>query len=330
VVAAAGLARTEDGVEIVKLSPDYDRRGLPRRRAILQALREADGSVYVQRSAGIETGVVGLFTRATGRRSIFSASSDGDFTRDRAMMSQTGGSLDQWRVRMQYRVGLRAVHAVVAQTEQQAQLARRSFRLDPHVIPSFCAPVGRADASGEAVLWIGSLTDVKDPLALLALAERTPDVPFWMIAHEHPTAWRKLAATVRARAARLPNLELLPRRPRRELFDLYDRAIAIVNTSRFEGFPNTFLEAWARAVPAVSLRLDPDEIITRHGMGVAAGGSLDLAAETIRRYFEDPETALNAGKAGLRYIEETHAPAVVTPKWLALVAALIGTPPSIR
>src|SRR5207302_11117330 len=108
----------------------------PRRRAILRALHEADGHVYIQRSAGIATALVGMFARVTGRRSVFSASSDGDFTRDRAMMSQMGGSLEQWHVRMQYQVGLRSVDAVVAQTQHQARLARKSFRLDPNVIRS--------------------------------------------------------------------------------------------------------------------------------------------------------------------------------------------------
>jgi glycosyltransferase involved in cell wall biosynthesis len=324
IVTAAGTGRTVEGVEVVQLSPEYERRGLPGRRAVIRALREADGSVYIQRSAGIDTGFIGLFARAAGRRAIFSASSDGDFATDKADWIEIGSGLDQRPVRMLYRIGLRAVHAVVAQTEQQAELARRGFRLHPVVIPSFCALASRSDATPEAVLWIGSLTAVKDPLAYVTLAERLPEVPFWMIAHEHPSGWRELAATVRARAASLPNLELLSRRPREALSDLYARAIAIVNTSRHEGFPNTFLEGWARGVPAVSLRIDPDGVIARHGIGGAAGGSLDAAAQMIRRYFEDPSAARADGEAGQRYIAQTHAPEVVTASWLSLVERLAG------
>ena len=326
VVADAGGVEVADGVEIVELPPSFGRRGLARRRAILQTLRRARGRVYIQRSAGPDTGYIGLFARAAHRRAVFSASSDGDFTRDRAMMSQVGGSLEQWHVRLQYRVGLRAVHAVVAQTEQQARLARGSFGLDARVIPSFCEPVGRAArAMPDAVLWIGSLTDVKDPLACLALAEHAPDLRFRMIVHDHPTGWVELARTFRARAATLANVELLPRRPRAELLDLYARAIAVVGTSTFEGFPNTFLEGWARAVPAVSLRLDPDGIIARHGLGVAADGSLDAAAAALRMYANDPAAARAAGDAGLRYVERVHAPDVVAARWVDLVRELSVT-----
>ena len=323
VVAEIGAMRTPQGVEVVPLSRAYGGRGIARRRAILSALARADGQVYIQRCAGMETGVVGVFARAAGRRFIFSASSDGDFTRDRTMMSQIGGSLEEWPTRVQYRVGLRCVHAVVAQTGQQAELAREGFRLDPDIIRSFSVPERSRTTGGKAFLWVGSLTPVKDPLSFLALAEQQPDVPFVMIGAPHPAHWHDLATKVRERAGKLPNLEFLPPRPRDELLDLYGRAVAIVNTSLFEGFPNTFLEAWARAVPALSLRIDPDRVISREGLGEAAGGSLELLSQAVKRYAADPEVARAAGETAYRYIVREHAPEVIGPQWVSLVERLL-------
>jgi glycosyltransferase involved in cell wall biosynthesis len=319
VVESSAPMEPPDGIEVVSLGPDVHRRGLPRRRAILQALRRADGRVYIQRSAGISTGLVGIFARATGRRAIFSASSEGDFTRDRTMMSQMGGSLEQRHVRLQYQIGLRSVHAVVAQTRDQAQLAQASFGIDVEVIRSFCLLSPVSVERREAFLWIGSLTDVKDPLSFLDLVERSPDVPFWMVAYTHRTRWQQLSAEVQSRAAGLPNLELLPHRPREELLDLYTRAIAVVNTSVFEGFPNTFLEAWARGTPTVSLRIDPDGVIVRNGLGAVAGGSVETAAGMIRHFADESVAARTAGEAGRRYIERVHDPGVVGPQWVRLV-----------
>jgi glycosyltransferase involved in cell wall biosynthesis len=324
VVAPPAAATAVGGVEVIELEPGYAEGGLRRRRAVFRTLRNADGAVYLQRSAGVDTGFVGAFARLTRRRGVFSASSDGDFVTNRADLADIGSGLDDRRIQLLYRLGLVAMHAVVAQTNQQAELARRSFGLEPVVIPNICAPVGRRKEVGEHVLWIGSLTTVKDPLAYVELAERLPEIPFVMVAHDHPTRCRELAAAVRARAARIPNLHLLPRRPLGELSALYARAVAVVNTSRFEGFPNTFLEGWARAVPVVSLRIDPDGVISRYGMGVAAGGSIALAANGLRRYFEDEAAASAAGEAGYRYVEQTHTPEVVTPSWLALVDRLLA------
>jgi glycosyltransferase involved in cell wall biosynthesis len=324
VVFGAGVTRSAEGVEVVPLPPEYAGRGLARRRAIVHALRQANGCVYIQRSAGMETGVVGLFARATRGRFIFSASSDGDFIGDRKRVSLAGTAIEEWPTWVQYRLGLRCVHAAVAQTKQQAELARPSLHVDPHVIPSFCPPVGSNPGERNVFLWVGNFAAVKDPLAFLEVAERLPEIRFWMVATTHPTRWKSLAAAVREGAARLPNLDLLSPRPRDELLKLYGRAIAVVSTSHFEGLPNVFLEAWARGVPALSLRVDPDGVISRHGLGVAANGSAELLAQAIRNYAADSAAARAAGEAAYRHVEKHHAPEVVGPQWVSLVEGLLG------
>jgi glycosyltransferase involved in cell wall biosynthesis len=323
VVTEAAISHTPDGVEVFLLPPHYAQGGLPRRRAILQALRESDGRVYIQRTAGIETGFAGIFARLARRRFIFCASSDADFYQDRELLRQLGGSLDVWSARTQTRLGQRCAHAVVAQTEQQAALARDTLRLHPQVIRSFCDLGEPRPEAREAFLWIGSFAGVKDPLSFLALAERMPDVPFRMVGTERK-GWQDLAAAVREQAVRLPNLELLTARPRDEVLALYRRAIAVVNTSLYEGFSNTFLEGWARGVPAVSLRIDPDGVIDRHGLGAVAGGSLDVMERILRGYFEEAAAAEAAGDAGYRYVRRTHAPDVIGPQWIRLVERLLG------
>jgi glycosyltransferase involved in cell wall biosynthesis len=323
VFSQTSLPRQVDGVELVVLDGSYARGGLARRRAILRALRAAAAAVYVQRSAGFETGMVGVFARATGRRLIFSSSHEADFTRDAETARSAGASLDDRLTRLQYRVGLRCAHVVVAQTEDQRDLARQSLGIRAEVIRSFCELPPEVAPRRDAFLWVGGLVDFKDPHAYVELARRAPELPFRMVATDRGEAWRRLAAEVRAAATALPNLELLPQRPRADLLDLYTGSVAVVNTSRLEGFPNTFLEAWARGTPALSLHIDPDRIIERRGLGTFTGGSMDALVEAARDLWARRDDLGAVSAATRQYVATVHDPAVVGSEWAALVRELL-------
>ena len=322
VVAGAEISRTPEGVEVFRIPPQYARRGLPRRLAIAQALRRSDGRVYIQRTSGIETGFAGVYARLAGRRFVFSSSHDAEFVRDREVARQQGGGPDSWSARMQARVGMRCAHAVVVQTEQQAQLARAVLARPPRVIRNFCELGDPEPESRDVFLWIGGFIGSKNPHGILDLAERVPNGRFVMVARER-AGGDALAAAVRSRAAALPNVDLLPSRPREELLQLYRHARAVVSTSLAEGFSNVFLEGWARGVPTLSLHVDPDGVITRHVLGAVANGSIEELAEVCALYLEDRRVVDEAGEAAYRYVRENHAPEVVGANWAELVEELL-------
>ena len=322
VVADAEISNTPEGVEVFRLPPGYAEPGVSRRLAIVQGLRRSDARLYIQRTAGIETGFAGVYARLTRRRFVFSSSHDAEFVRDTELRWQQGGGLDSWSARTQARIGMRCAHAIVVQTQHQAELARRSLGRRTHVIRSFCELDHPRPESRDVFLWIGGFLGTKNPHALLDLAERVPAARYVMVARER-LGWEQLAASVRERAAQLPNVELVPPRPRDELLGLYRQALAVVSTSLAEGFSNVFLEGWARGVPTLSLHVDPDGVITRYGLGAVAHGSIDDLAAVSCRYLEDPKTAERAGDAAYRYVQETHAPEVIGGIWAAFVEKLL-------
>ena len=101
--------------------------------------------------------------------------------------------------------------------------------------------------------------------------------------------------------------------------DYYARARVFVNTSASEGFPNSFLQAWARGTPVISF-FDPDGLIRREGLGHAADSIDDMLA-AVRNLSANP-AAWRAASARCRaYMQATYREEQVIAPYLRLLGA---------
>jgi len=164
------------------------------------------------------------------------------------------------------------------------------------------------------------------PLEFLQLAEALPEARFLMIAGETSETTPDLLRRVRAEADRLPNVELHPPRPRDQLHEAMALSAAVVTTSRVEGMPNMFLEAWARGVPVLSLHVDPDRRIADGGVGIHAGGSMERLIEGARSLWTDPSLRAEIGERARTFVTGHHGPAAVGDRWAALIREVVARP----
>jgi glycosyltransferase involved in cell wall biosynthesis len=278
----------------------------PKLTGMWRALARADADIYYVRAASIWLGVVTEFCRRHGRRSVYAGASDKDFVAD------VGGQLPAARDRWLFRRGLAAADAIVAQNEFQRESCRESHGREAVVIPSCYTPPasGAAPAERNLVLWVGMLHDNKRPELFLDLAERLPHRRFVLIGGPRGGA-TALFERVRARAARLPNVEMTGFLPLAQVERWFERARVLVNTSTYEGMPNTFLQAWARGVPTVAT---VDVGVPAHQV---ASTTEELAA-AAERAFLDP----SLGARCREYFERHHGAEEVLARYAGVFEAL--------
>jgi glycosyltransferase involved in cell wall biosynthesis len=285
---------------------------------IWQALTAADARVVIVRTGGPAVGLAALFCKSHGRQLIFSSANNSDFDLETAA--------ERPHRQMLYRLGVRLADAVVVQSEDQLGLARTAFPRLRRIerIPSFAeippangGPVTKPDA----FLWAGRVVDYKRPMRYVDLARALPQARFVMIALPQGSSARRLAE-LRAAAQDASNLRLLEPVPHSDLMDLISHSVAVVNTATFEGMPNIFLEAWARGVPALTLEFDPDRIVERRRLGVAAGGSWDQFVAGASELWERRHDRGEFSRHARMYLQEVHSPEVVGASWSALVSQL--------
>jgi glycosyltransferase involved in cell wall biosynthesis len=304
-------------LRLVERGPWAGRRGLLGKlwevRRVWRSLADADARLYVFRGGGPQLMVGAVFCLLHRRRLVMSASSDLDFIFDRPDRSRWGQAL--------YRAALRRSHFVVVQTTQQRELARRGLGAGARVemIPSFAEPTGASapDPEPDAFLWAARVVEYKLPLSYVELAQALPEARFRMVAPWTSDTPRALFEELTQAAGETPNLELLPHQWRQKVLELMARSIAVVVTSRHEGMPNVFLEAWARGIPVVSLNFDPDGRIVEEGLGLFANGSWEEFVAAARRLWTDPELRTEIGERARRYVARVHSPDAVGELWAA-------------
>jgi glycosyltransferase involved in cell wall biosynthesis len=111
--------------------------------------------------------------------------------------------------------------------------------------------------------------------------------------------------------------------PYTRIEDHFDEASIFVNTSESEGFPNTFLQAWSRAVPTISFI----DCGARHG-GQAIGRrvtTLDEMISEITQLVGDEGLRSREGERCRKYFLQHHSMGRALDKYERIFADLMGT-----
>lgn len=156
----------------------------------------------------------------------------------------------------------------------------------------------------KTILWVGKSDErVKRPSIVLELARQLNQFEFVIVMN------RGVATTHEeclAAAKELPNVTLLERVPFSQIEAYFAAARLHLNTSDFEGFPNTFLQAAKYGVPTLSLQVDPGAMLSSHGSGVVCGGNLECLRDEICRLMEDQIAYDSCSRQALQYVSQHH------------------------
>ena len=267
--------------------------------AYYQALSRVDAEIVIQRMTAFTTGVAAYWCWRHQRNFVWMCSDNAApqkwffwrAQREANRSSRVGWTkamillLDALITDLGRNWGMKHVWMAFTQNDAQKKLLDREFGLDSermisgHPVPDRMLP-DRERRSWPIVLWAAHLGARKCPekfIELARLAENTA-LDFVMVGgHADPSRIAELFAQPPR------NLKWLGKVSFDEALALFDRADFFVNTSRVEaeGFPNTFIQAWLRGVPVLSLMVDPDGVIERNRLGFVCNQLQELLARII-------------------------------------------------
>jgi glycosyltransferase involved in cell wall biosynthesis len=332
---AEELARRE-GVEVTYLARDVAKleqrtHNLPyavrsigtwagiRRRAALfdaaelwRALCEIQPDVVYQQMRQSYTAVCARYTKRAGIPFFFQIASDLDLDRRWVTNGVSANLPFDVAEAITGIWGLMHTSHVIAQTARQKRVLRERFGKDAAaVVRNFqplpaCLP--QKPESPVEVLWVANIKEVKRPELFVELAESfvgRDDLKFTMAGR--PSGQHRRYAPLMRRIAQTPNLEYLGELSIDGVNQRMVRAAMHVNTSSFEGFPNTFIQAWASGAVVATISVDPDEeTMEKLGIGVCAGSFAGLK-DTVDQLARSPVKRREIARQAFAFAQANHS-----------------------
>jgi glycosyltransferase involved in cell wall biosynthesis len=214
------------------------------------------------------------------------------------------------RDRMLYKYGLLNADEIIAQTKKQKNSLKKGFDLDSSIMPMPCPGTSNSEylplewSDGKpTILWAARIHESKRLELLLDIASDLPEYNF--IVGGSPGNENDYFKGLLQRMDKLNNVKYLGMVARADMPSLYRSSTVFCCSSEYEGFPNTFLEAWSNGLPIVST-FDPDNLIKEKALGFPAKNVEDLISG-IKALCSDKELWLKHSANSRDYYQCNHS-----------------------
>jgi len=298
--------------------------------SLLQAMAKADAECYCLKLPGHLLAPASIFCKIRKRKLIFWAQKAVDsLPHERIKTDGIASRMMDW--------GLRRADVVIAQTSQQRKEFKENYGIEAYVVPNIYVNSEQLQAvSPDAqnavdILWVGNSLANKRQEIVLELARLMPNRNF-AIAMNKIDKTRFAAA--QETAEKLKNIVFLGALTQEEVQQWFKKTKLFLNTSLREGFPNTFLQAWASGVPVVSLNVDPDNVIEQHKLGKVVEKNIaertnfpqkaELLIGPVEELLKEERLRREMGEAAFSYVMAHHAPDKVTKKLTDILEGVIS------
>jgi glycosyltransferase involved in cell wall biosynthesis len=267
-----------------------------------RALKESAADLIYARLRNDSLWLAGLFSKwHPGSTFVYALANDRDCNPWQAY------TYNRWFHSPLYALGLRTADVVALQHEAQAQLVRPYVKgeliLVPNLVHSVAPEPRKYEETDIDAIWIANIRPQKQLPVFLDIVEELPDLRFAVVGGFFDLQGR---SDLQHRMETPKNLSFWGPQRFEDVMQFLARSKILVNTSYWEGFPNTMLEAWSVGVPVVSLQIDPGGVIQREAIGLVSGTVAKMIRD-IKKLVQTRPLNCEMGQRGREYVRRTHS-----------------------
>ena len=217
--------------------------------------------------------------------------------------------------------GLKHVTIAISQNAYQKTAYEKRFKKPCILINQMTPRVNEneiiKDNGTIRIVWIANFKRIKRPEIFVNLAkalEKYSDRIKMEMYGRASSEYRELLKSIK----NTPWLEYKGEVPTETIFNVLSQSHILVNTSLYEGFSNTFVQAWMRKVPIISMGSNPNNVFDNYNVGLFIPQEKDLASALVN-LIDHPATMKHMADDAYNYAIVNHSLEQNMPKILNIL-----------
>ncbi len=277
---------------------------------ISSALKKLNPDIIYQNALTAHTGYCALYAKKHKKQFIYHVASDYDLEPNHYFATSWKMKILEAIEKRLASYALRNADNVLVQTSKQKDLLLRNYGRSECTIFENILPapekITNHNELKTRVIWVANFKPIKQPELFVQLAEdfsSRDDVEFVMIGRPGLNMGYQALLD---RAEALKNLHFLGEQDISSVNAEISKSHILVNTSLTEGYSNTYVQAWQRGLPVVSLNADIDNLLKDRKLGIL-GGSYEGLKQAVTELVEDKSLRSNFSGSTIEYTEKNNS-----------------------
>ncbi len=201
--------------------------------------------------------------------------------------------------------GLLKADEIIVQSKYQKENILKIFHRNSSIIYNGLSieKNEKSDKSDFTILWVGNIKPLKQPEIFIRIANyfKNYQIKFIMIGELKEDKYSNHIRILLKNS----NVEFLGKKSLKETNKYFKKSSIYINTSKYEGFPNTYIQSWLNEAIVISLNVDPDNILEKNHIGFKINNEIEIKYLILKLY-QNQNILNKIGKRAYKYAESNH------------------------
>lgn len=293
-------------VKYTKASGTFGKTWFRYKRELKKKIGKIQPDIIITRAYSSWSGIVSEYAKIHNIRHIHFIASDNDIKNNKKLIpiSKPFDYLEYKQAKKIYY----GQTEIIVQNQEQKKLIYENFGLNVRMLNQ-AAPLNNPLTINKSnsklkVVWIANLKSIKRPEKFLEIVnyfKNDKSIEFYMIGGHNSSEYDEMLRPFE----KISNFEYLGALQNIKVNEVLDSAHILINTSDYEGFSNTFIQAWLRNVVVISLNSDPNQILTDKIIGFKTG-TLDKMISILDDFKKNSSDLKEMGQKARDYAVKKH------------------------